>query len=56
MLNNLLDNCLKQFEPLCQNHFEHVEPLESYNLIRTLFVESCPSLLPLTDQVDSQAP
>lgn len=46
MLNNLLESCLKQFEPLTQNHFELVEPLETYNLIKTLFMESCPSLIP----------
>ena len=49
MLNKLLETCLKQFEPLTQNHFEHVEPLETYNLIHTLFVESCPSLIPCTE-------
>jgi hypothetical protein len=56
MLNNLLEYCLNQFEPLTQNHFEHVEPLESYNLIRTLFIEICPSLLPATDQIDATTP
>lgn len=48
MLNSLLESCLKQFEPLTKNHFEHVEPLETFNLIRTLFMESCPSLIPPT--------
>jgi len=53
MLNNLLENCLKQFEPITKNQFELAEPLETFNLIMTLFMESCPSLLPQTEQTIS---
>jgi hypothetical protein len=49
MLLALLANCMKQFETLTENQFEHVEPLETYNLMKTLFVESCPSLLPQSE-------
>ena len=28
-----------------------MEPLDSYNLMKTLFIESCPSLVPQADQI-----
>jgi hypothetical protein len=51
MLNKLLETCLQRFDSLTQNLFEMTEPLETYNLMRTIYMESCPSLFPQIDPI-----
>lgn len=45
MLNNLLETCLKQFEPITEQTLQKYESFEMYNIFKTLFAESCPSLM-----------
>lgn len=51
MLNKLLETCLQRFDSLTQNLFQMTEPLETYNLMRTIYNESCPSLVHHIDQI-----
>ena len=51
MLNKLLETCLQRFDSLTQNLFQMTEPLETYNLMRTIYNESCPSHVHHIDQI-----
>lgn len=51
MLNKLLETCLQQFETLTKQHFEMIEPIETYHIIKTIYCESCPSILPASSTI-----
>ena len=53
MINNFADCLIKQFVPLTKAQFQSAEPFDSHNTIMTLFVESCPSMVPHAEPVIS---